>query len=76
MAARLYTKEEFEKELREQLGLTPTDTTTATSRFWKTAKGRYVPVPSAGNQYPEIGERYPDSWMAQIYVEIQRLDEI
>lgn len=76
MAARLYTKEEFELELRDRLGLAPTDQVTATNRAWKTKMGRYVAVPLSGNHYPEIGERYPDSWMARIYLEVQRVDSI
>ena len=76
MAARLYTKEEFEAELKDRLGLTPTENVTATNRYWLTRKGRHVPVPLAGNQYPELGERYPDSWMAHIDQEVQRVDSI
>ena len=76
MAMRLYTKQEFEDELRRKLGLTPTDHLTATNRYWKTKSGKFVPVPLVGNDITELGERYPDSWMAQIYLEVQRVESI
>lgn len=76
MALRLYTKEEFETELREQLGLDRTETVTDTSRVWKTKKGFHVLVPLSGIEIPEQGERYPDSWLAGIYKEVTRLDSI
>lgn len=76
MALRLYTKEEFETELRNHLGLVPTDSVIDTARAWRTKKGRHVLVPMVGIEVPELGERYPDSWMAKIHLEVERVDSV
>ncbi|HJX10496.1 MAG TPA: hypothetical protein VJ733_08335 [Candidatus Binatia bacterium] len=76
MALRLYTKEEFENELRQQLGLTPTGEITDVTQAWKTRCGRVVLVPLKGIDVPELGERFPDSWMARIYLEVERVNSI
>ena len=76
MALRLYTKEEFEKELRQQLGLIPTGEITEMAQAWKTKSGKVVLVPLKGIDLPEIGERFPDSWMARICLEVERVNSI
>jgi hypothetical protein len=73
MALRLYTKAEFEAELHDRLGLTSTDTVTGTARLWKNKAGKHVTVPMNGVSVPELGERYPDDWMALIDRELERL---
>ena len=52
---RVRSKEEVEAELAS-LGLTPTELTTATGRFWKSATtGRHVQVPEPlDGMYPEF----------------------
>lgn len=75
MAQRLYTKNEFENELKNKLGLTPTDQVTGSSRAWRTKNSKYVLVPERGRVMPELGERYPDNWIAEIYTQVSRLEK-
>ena len=56
MAMQLFTKKEFEAELKK-LGLISTEHTFPTSRMWKTPKGRHISIPILPR-----GERYAD-WM-------------
>lgn len=68
MAMRLYSCDDFEAELKEKWKLTPTDTTTAQTRMWKTPKGRHISIPSL----PQ-GERYPDCYIDLL---VERLDAL
>lgn len=63
MAMRLYTPEEFDRELRNR-GCEPTDHTTNTGRFWHNGSGLYFLVPDPD---PDSG-RYPD-WMLDDLIE-------
>lgn len=74
MALRLYTKEEFEVELRARLGLVQTGKMTATTEAWKMKDGKAVLVPTRGVNIPDLGERFPDSYFATIYEQIERLN--
>ena len=73
MALRLYTKAEFESELRNKHGLTPTEIVTGTTKLWKNKAGKHVSIPMKGIDIPEQGEKFPDDWMAAIYKELERL---
>ena len=74
MALRLYTKEEFQKELSDSLKLSPTDETVGGARAWATNTGKHVLVPENGINVPELGERFPDNWMAEIYTQVEKLE--
>ena len=71
MSLRLYTKQEFESELSSRLGLERTDKQTATTRAWKTKSNKNILVPKNGVSVPDLGERFPDSWFAEIYRQIE-----
>ena len=73
MALRLYTKEEFHKELSDSLKLKPTNETVDGARAWVTSTGKHVLVPENGIDAPELGERFPDYWMAEIYKQVEKL---
>lgn len=66
MAMRLYTREEFEAELREKWGLKPTDHATKTTRAWITPNGDHLLVPV----FPD-GDRYPDHLLDKIVQQIE-----
>ena len=52
MAMRLFTREEFQNELR-RAGLEPTESTTRTGRLWRTKDGQFISVPEHTNTYPD-----------------------
>jgi len=76
MALRLFTKEEFEQELKEKLELTPTDECTDTACAWKTKSDRSVLVPISGIELPDIGEMFPDNWVAEIIGQIEAIESV
>lgn len=67
MAMRLFTREEFEKYLRDNLGLTETENKTRTSSAWETADGNYILVPIL-----EGDGLYPDHLLDKIYEQIDK----
>jgi hypothetical protein len=71
MAMRLYSESEFEGELRESWGLSPTDYETETTKIWKTKSGKHVVAPKLPR-----GTAYPDYYLDQIIKEIKRLELI
>lgn len=70
MAMRLYTREEFEDELREKWGLTLTDECLETARIWRTKSGNHVTVPLL-----PAGEAYPDYFLNEIERQLDSFDE-
>jgi len=70
MALRIYTKEEFELELRSLWGLEPTDSTTQKTRFWKTPEGKFLTVPEF-----EDGDPYPHFLFGEIVNQINDLKQ-
>ncbi len=66
MAMRLYSKDEFEEDLRVKWNLAPTDHKTNTARLWKTSDGKYVVVPELPN-----GERYPDYLLHEVIEQLK-----
>ena len=70
MAMRLYTRTEFEKELRTKWKLEPTEHQAAMFTIWKTPKGKHVMVPTLPK-----GTRYPDFYVDEIVEQLKRLDE-
>jgi len=68
MAMRLYTKAEFEAELKEKWGLTPTEQVFATFRIWRHECGGHLTVP----ELPR-GERYPDHFLDGVIEQIERI---
>ena len=69
MAMRLYTKEEFEAELREKWDLIPTSEKFKTYRIWKTRKGHFLTVPIL-----PAGERYPDYFLDTVLEQRKAVD--
>lgn len=57
-AMRLYTKEAFEKELKDTYHLTLSDERVDDARLWKTENDCYIAV----TELPE-GESYPDYYL-------------
>ncbi|MGE0278754.1 MAG: hypothetical protein AB7R40_25430 [Nitrospiraceae bacterium] len=55
MAMGLYSRAEFEEDIRSRWGLEATDQVTATARLWKTSGGHFITIP--------IQETYPDYWL-------------
>lgn len=55
---RLYSRDEFEADIRQRWGLASTDDVTATARIWKTRGGYFVTIPAL--------EQYPDYWLDTI----------
>lgn len=69
-AMRLYTKEQFEQEVRS-LGLKPTehfDKTLETCRMWVDAEGHFFSIPDL-----PPGEKYPDYILAELMVNIEKI---
>ena len=65
MAMRLFSRDEFQNELR-RAGLEPTDFTTRTGRLWKTKGGQFISV-------PEHAGTYPDSILEDLLRQVGRL---
>ena len=65
MAMRLYSKQEFEAELREKYRLKPTHHHTATTRAWVTEEGDHLLVPSFTDD-----DRIPDHVIDRVVNEI------
>ena len=70
MAMRRYTKAEFEAELTQKWKLQPTGEGTATTRAWKTPRGRHILVPVLPH-----GEAYPDYLLDRIVEILTTIDE-
>ena len=68
---RLYSRDEFEAELRER-GLEPTDITTKTGRLWRTRDGKVII--SVPNPSPTTG-KYPDSILDRLLEQLKKLYE-
>jgi len=58
VAVRLYSKEDFESEMKEVYKLSPTDETVDDTRFWKTENDCYIAI----TELPE-GQDYPDYYL-------------
>jgi hypothetical protein len=58
VAMRLYSEEDFHKELKETYHLSPTDEIVDDTRLWKTKNGCHVAV----TELPK-GESYPDYYL-------------
>lgn len=69
MAMRLYTKDEFEAELKEKWELVPTDQKFKTYRIWETKKGHFLTVPIL-----PAGESYPDYFLDTVLEQLSALD--
>ena len=69
MAMRLYSREDFESHLKENLGLTKTEHTTDTTEVWVTASGCHVTVPVL-----EKDELYPDFLFNDIYNQVEAIE--
>lgn len=69
MALRLFSKEEFEQELKESWNLSPTNEGGDTFTLWHTSKGHYITVP----KLPE-SERYPDYVLDGIIKQLETLE--
>lgn len=54
MAMRLYTREEFEAELKDKWKLEPTNERTATTRAWTTPRGRFILVPVLNERHEAL----------------------
>ena len=65
MAMRLFSREDFQKELR-RAGLEPTDFVTQTGRLWETKDGQFISV-------PEHTDIYPDSVLEDLLRQVGRL---
>lgn len=68
VAMRRYSKEDFEKELKEVCHLTYTDQTVGNTRLWKTKNDRYVTVTE-----DPAGGFYPDSYLDEIIKQVEIL---
>ncbi|MFH0342349.1 MAG: hypothetical protein ACHBNF_09520 [Chromatiales bacterium] len=55
---RLYSRKEFEADIKKRWRLTSTDEKTATTRAWKTHGGCFITIP--------ILATYPDYWLETI----------
>lgn len=58
VAMRIYSKKNFERELKEVYRLSPTDETVDDTRLWKTENGCYIAI----TELPE-GQDYPDYYL-------------
>jgi hypothetical protein len=67
MAMRLFSKDEFEAYLRDNLSLTKTDQRVSSAVIWKIKDGQFILVPELDD-----GDRYPDYLLNDIYLQIQR----
>lgn len=61
MALHYFTREEFELELVQAMGLTKSDVRTASSQGWAMRGGKILLVPNA----PE-NDRYPDYYLSRV----------
>ncbi len=68
MAMRLFSKDEFEAYLRDNLNLTKTDQRVPSAFIWKTDGGQHIFVPELDDE-----DRYPDYLLNDIYLQIQRI---
>ena len=55
MAMRLYTKDEFEADIKQRWNIEPTDKRSSTAKLWKTQNGKYITIPEL--------DQYPDYWL-------------
>jgi len=66
MSMRLFTKEEFEANLKDVSKLTKTNQATSTTEIWKTEGGFFISVPIL-----EENQRYPDYILDEIYRQLK-----
>ena len=66
MAMRLYSREEFEADIAERWGLSPTENSTASVRFWMTRGGCHISIP--------VLDHYPDYWLDEVKAQIEAVE--
>jgi hypothetical protein len=66
MAMRLYSRDEFEADIKARWKLEKTDHATASHGFWKTPSGRFITVP--------VLEQYPDYMLDTVHEQLTAID--
>jgi hypothetical protein len=67
---RLYTRGQFEVELRAKWRLSPTDEFTDTTGVWRTPNGKFILIPVQPDGVP-----YPDWMMDEVVRQLEALGE-